>query len=354
MNTPIMQVRQKRREVLLILATAIFLALGINFATDYLSIIVRTDYPILHPILILMSFLVGILLLKSIIFGSTDHIVRLNGAISYNVNGDNIEPVKIIGYSFNDDFCKYLHAFLQENSAYWKLFSEGESNVVPMNRFDPDNLNHHTIINSAIEYTVLHKLDLHLNSYFTENEIDRSSIVTLTRNQLDAAVLKNRVIDQITKDMRERPAFSPDPDPHTGGRIVYAYGEDGAIFDSLDIELPPNSKITRNSDGYLVITNPIFELTIMPRYEGYGMNLPDIFMPSQNDILYSPLLFSLKLHIRVKSKALLTNESMEIYSWLDSFVEMLHDYISTDRLEKRLDVDLVKLLSSSSANPVSD
>ena len=355
MNTPIKQVRQKKKEMLLILATAIFLALGINFATAYLSTIVRTDYLILHPIILSsICFLAGILLLKPFFFGSTDYIVRLNGVISYNVNDDNIKPVKIIGYSFNDDFCRYLRAFLHENSAYSKLFSKGESTVIHMSQFDPDNLNHHTIINSTIEYTVLHKLKLHLNSYFVKNEIDPSSIVTLTRNQLDAAVLKNRVIDQITKDMIERPAFARDPDPATGGRVVSAYGKDGAIFDSLDIELPPNSKITRNSEGYLVITNPIFELTIMPKYEGFNTNLPGILMPSQNDIFQSPLSFSLKLHIRVKSKAFLTNESMEIYGWLDSLVEMLHDYISTDRLEKRLDVDLVKLLSSSSTNPASD
>ena len=355
MNTPIMQVRQKRKEMLFILATAIFLALGINFATAYLSTTVHTNYLILHPIILSsICFLVGILLLKPIVFVSTDYIVRLNGAIFYNVNDDHIKPVKIIGYSFNDDFCSYLSAFLHENSAYWKLFSKERSAVIHMSQFDPDNLNHHTIINSTIEYLVLNKLQLHLNSYFIDNEIDPSSIVTLTRNQLDAAVLKNRVIDQITKDMIERPAFPRDPDPDIRGRVVYATGKDGAIFDSLDIELPPNSKITRNSDGYLVITNPIFEFTIMPKYEGFGTHLPSIFVPSQNDVFQSPLSFSLKLYIRVKSKAFLTNESMEIYGWLDSFIEMLHDYISTDRLKKRLDVDLVKLLSSSSTNPASD
>lgn len=354
MNTPIIQVRQRKKEIKFILATTIFFALGINFATASLSIIMRTDYLILHPILSLICFLVGIFFLKPIVFGSTDHIVRLRGAISYNVNDGNIKPVRIIGYSFNDDFCRYLHAFLHENSAYWKLFSKGRSTVTPMSRFDPDNLNHHTIINSTIEYTVLHELHLHLNSYFIKNEIDRSSIVELTRNQMDSAVLKNRVIDQITKDMIERPAFSRDPDPDTGGRVVSAIAKDGSIFNRLDIELPQNSKITRNSDGYLLITNPIFELTIMPEYKGFHTNLPSILMPSQNDTFQPPLLFSLKLHIRVKSKVFLTNESMEIYDWLDSLIERLYNYISTDRLEKRLDVDLVELLSSSSTNPVSD
>lgn len=355
MNAPIRQVNQKRQEISFILATAIFLALAVNFAADYLSTIVRTDYLILHPItLSLICFFFGVFLLKPIgFFGSTDYIVRLRGAIFYNINDENIEPVEIIGYSFNDDFCGYLRAFLRENSAYRKLFSKGESTVIPMNQFDPDNLNHHTIINSTIEYTVLKKLALHLNGYFVKNEIDRSRIVTLTRDQLDAAVLKNRVIDQITKDMIERPVFSREPDTETEGRVVAVYDKDGAIFESLNIELPPNSKITRNSDGYLVITNPIFELTIIPKYEGFGTSLPKILTPSQNDIFQSPLLFSLKLHIRVKSKAYITNESMEIYGWLDSFVEMLHDYISKERLEKRLDVDLVKLLSSSSTNPAS-
>ena len=354
MNTPIKQLLQKKKEMLFILATAIFLALGVNFATACLSsIIVRTDYLILHPgILSLVFFFVGIFILKSIVFGSTGQIVRLRGAIFYNINDNNIKPVEIIGYSFNDDFCRYLSAFLHENSAYWKLFSKESATSTPMSRFDPDNLNHHTIINSTIEYILLHKLSLHLNSYFVENEIDPSSIVTLTRNQLDPAVLKNRVIYQITKDMIERPAFSQDPDPDTEGRIVYAFGKDGAIFDSLDIELPPNSKITRNSDGYLVITNRIFELTIMPKYEGYGTNLPKILMPSQNDIFQSPSLFSLKLEIHIKTKAFFPNEPLEMYGWLDSFIEMLDDYISTDKLEKRLDVDLVKLLSSSSTNPV--
>lgn len=366
MNTPIKQVRQRKKEILFILATVVFLALGINFATAYLSsIIVRADYLMLHPIILSsICFLVGILLLKPIgFFGNTDHTVRLRGAIFYNINDDNIEPVEIIGYPFNDDFCRYLYAFLHENKAYWKLFLKGESTVVDTNRFDPDNLNHHTIINSTIEYTLLHKLSFHLNSYFVNNEIDPSNIVALTRDELDAAVLKNRVMDQISKEMVERPAFSEDTDSDRGSivfegehgeeeREVTVYGKDGVfIFNKLHVELPPNSEITRNSDGYLTITNPIFRLTIMPKYEGLNTSLPSILTPSQNDIFQPPLLFLLKLEIRVKNKAFLTSESMEIYGWLDSLVDVLHDYISTDRLEKRLDVDLVKLLSSSLRNP---
>lgn len=182
MNTPIIQVPQKKREMSIILATAIFLALSINFFTTYFSI-THVNY---YFVLSLIFFFVGILILiRFVIFGNTSRIVRLNGAIFYNVNNNNIEPIKIIGYRFNNDFCEYLRAFLQENNAYWNLFSKKESCTIPINQFNPDDLNHYTIVNSVIEYAVLNKLQLHLNAYFVKNEIDRNNIVVLTRDQLD-------------------------------------------------------------------------------------------------------------------------------------------------------------------------
>ena len=152
--------------------------------------------------------------------------MRFRGALAYNMNDEILEPVQIIGYSFNDDVCRFLRAFVHENKAYLKLLADGDSNLVPMNRFDPDNLNHHTIINSVVEFTVLVMLDLHLNSYFAENDIDKNSIVTLSRDQLSAEVLKNRVIDQLTKDMKERPIFSgnSDPDPRGRSSLCCGYG----------------------------------------------------------------------------------------------------------------------------------
>ena len=348
MNTPIMQLRERRKYILLILATAIFLALAIGVFTSYLSIVFSN-----HPIgLLLLSgvfLLVGCLLLKHIAFGDADQIVRLRGAIAFKIDDEMIEPVQIIGYSFNDDFCQYLCGFVHENKAYLKLLSNGDSSIVPMDRFDPDNLNHHTIINSVVEFTVLNQIELHLNSYFVDNEIDRSGIVTLSRTLLGAEVLKNRVIDQLTKDMKERPAFSRDSAPDTKGAVVYSQRSDGAVYQRLAIELPPNSTITRNSDGYMVIKNRIFDLTLMPKYEGFATYLPRIFTPSQNN-RFTPLLVSLNMHIRVKSRAFLTSESMEMYQWLDSLVDRMHDYISTDRLTQRLDADLITMLAPKSTD----
>lgn len=346
MSSPIVQVRKQRKDILLILATAVFLAAAINLASFYLST-VFSDRPIRLLVSSFVCLLAGVFLLRHIAFGATEHIARFRGALAYSMNDDKLEPVEIIGYSFNDDICTFLRAFVHENKAYLKLLADGDSKVVSIHRFDPDDLNHHTIINSVVEFTVLKLLDLHLNSYFIENDIDKSDIVTLSRDQLSAEVLKNRVIDQLTKDMKERPIFSGDSHPDQEGVVVYAMNADGAVYMRLGIELPPKSEITRNNDGYLVITNPIFDLTIVPAYEGAATYLPDVFTPSQ-DRFFSPRSVSLTMRIRIKSTALLAGGSMEMYEWLDSLVERMHDYISTDRLRQRLDPDLVRMLALTS------
>ena len=343
MNSPIVQVRKKRKDILLILATAVFLAAAISLATSYLST-VYSDRPISLLVSSAVCFVAGVFLLRHIAFGATQHIVRFRGALAYSIDDEILEPVQIIGYAFNDDFCKFLRAFVHENKAYLKLLADGASSFAPTRTFDPDNLNHHTIINSVVEFTVLEQLDLHLNSYFVENDIDKNDIVALSRDQLSAEVLKNRVIEQLTKDMRERPIFSGNSDSDQEGVVVFAMNMDGAVYKRLGIELPPKSAITRNSDGYLVITNPMFDLTIMPGYEGFAIPLPHVFTPSR-DRFFVPLSVSVTMRIRIKSTALLTGGSMEMYEWLDSFVERMHDYISTDRLTQRLDADLVKMLA---------
>ena len=348
MNTPIVEVREKRKAILLVLSTAIFLALAINFATLYLSI-KFSEQPLQFLLLSAVCFLAGILLLQHMVFGISEHIVRLEGAISYKFDGKILEPVRIVGYKFNDDFCLNLRGFIHENKAYSRLFSNRTQSSITANRFDPDNVNHHTIVKSVLEFTVLSELALHLNSYFTKNEIDRSSIVELTRNQLGAEVLKNRVIDQLTRDMKERPAFSPDFYSDTNGEVVYALGGNGLVYDRLTIELPPNSSITRNSLGYLVISNRLFSLTIIPKYKGSTIMLPGIFARSEDDFL-KPLLISINMHIRIKNTILLLHGSMAMYEWLDSFIERMRDYISTNRLTQRLDADLVQMLTLASTD----
>lgn len=341
MNTPIRRIREKREDILVILVTAIFFALAINFLTSYL--IGATNQPFLLSI---ACFLGGIFVMARIVFSESEHVVRLRGAIAFEAVSEGVKPVKIIGYPFNDDFCRYLKGFIQENEAYAKLFSETDDKTVSSNNFNPDKLDRNSIINSVLEYVVLCELDLHLNSYFIENEIDKKRIITLGREQLGAEVLRNRVIDLITKDMKERPAFVRSSNPESEGIVVYSQGANGAIFHRLDIELPPKSTIVRNSSGYLVISNRLFDLHIVPAYRGFSTALNPIYFPSHKRP-YAPMLAEVKLCMRIKRAAFFTQDAMEMYEWLDSFVDRMTDYISTERLEQRLNPDLIEILKTS-------
>lgn len=344
MNAPIKQIRDKRQDILLILATAVLLAFAIHFGTSYITLIAseRPTYILLLGVVFLVA---GILLLKRIAFGPTEHIVRLRGAIAFSMKGEEIGPIEILGYAFNERFCRYLRGFLHENKAYAKLFAKAESDRAPMATFNPDDLNRQTIINSVIEFTVLHELQLHLNTYFVENEIDHKRIATLSREQFGAGVLKNRVIDLLTKDMKERSAFLRGDELESEGMVFFSFSKDGAVYQRLQIELPPKSTILRNINGFLVIVNPLFDLSIMPKYEGFRTTLPNVLMPSAHGP-FAPLLAEVKLHIRIKKTVFVRAESIEMYEWLDSFIERLYNCISLDRLTRRLDPDLIELLKS--------
>jgi hypothetical protein len=288
-----------------------------------------------------------VLLLKTIIFSSSTEVFRIRGALAFLTNKNRVQPVDILGYPFNEDFCKYLSAFLQENKAYRKLFFESPNETVSMNRFNPDDLNYFSIINSILEFMVLMKLDLHLNEYFAENEIDQERITTISREGLAPAVLRNRVLEEITKDMKEREAFMQEDTDLEEGIIFCSSGKRGAIYERLDIELPPKSTINRNSDGFLVISNRMFDITILPQFEGYATVVPYELMPAApKPEHFAPLLATIKIQIRLKAFAFVTSESMEMYEWLDSFVSDLEEYVSTDQLEKRLKPDLIRILKS--------
>jgi hypothetical protein len=350
MKKPIAAAREQKAALFNIFLTAILIALSVNLLTAYLSTTFNANPNILLYSSI-VALLIAALLIKKLLAPQSSIVIRLRGAFAYKKSDDDIKKIKIIGYRFNDDFCQYLRSFLRENKAYGKIFFETENNeVYRNNKFDPDNLTYHSIINSVLEFTILRKLHLHLNTYFVENEIDNTKITTITRDQLEPAVLKNRVLDLITKDMRERETFMRDSEGSSKGIVCMATGKDGAIYERLSIELPPKSKIHRNTTGHLVVSNQIFDITIWPMYEGCATVLPHELMPSiskqSSTDYFTPNLITLKLCIQMKRFALVSQETMEMYEWLDSFIEELTEYISTDHLEQRLDVDMIELIKS--------
>lgn len=191
---------------------------------------------------------------------------------------------------------------------------------------------------------ILDKLALHLNSYYIKNEIDNENIVEITRKEMDSNILKNRVLDTITKDMNERPAFNH----YNGedmGNIISATGKNGIIYSRLNIALPPKSKIIRNDNNFLEISNKIFDITIVPNYQGVNDFLDPILVDNNSIDEYGPLYSAnFILIINLKRLILFNNDYVILYGWLDSFLDEIEEFISIKCLNKRLNPNFLKSL----------
>ena len=285
---PISLYKKQKGELTIILLTAVTFALAINLiSSSFPTLPGNQSFSLILGGILLVISLYGI---NKVLWTGGSKTIRIRGVAAFEKKGDEINKVKIHGYRFNDEFCGYLSGFLTENQAYKKLFVESiDAGVQRTSSFNPDSITFHSIMNSVLELVYLKRLQNHLNRYFVENEIDKKRITSLSRKDLDSHVLKNRVLDLITRDMEEREAFID----HTGnkpteGIVVLAYGEGGAIYERFDLELPPKSSLRRNNKGFLEIENKLFKLTFRPRFEGFAAYVPrELLDKSRSHARYS-------------------------------------------------------------------
>lgn len=343
---PIEQLRKQKNDLVLIILTAIFFALGINLASSGLSGVVGSDnFRIIFGCILIVASIYFVIRLFSL---DRTKVIRVRGAIGLVLKDGKVSKLGISGYKFNDDFYKYLNSFLNENKAYKNIFVKDGSKdreIVPAKSFQPDNLTFHTIVNSVIELVLLKQLDYHLNSYVIHNEIDKNNIKVIKRDQINHDVLKNRVLELVTRDMCEREAFLDGNEIEPNGNVVYSIGKSGAIYHRIDLELPKGSKLNRNGNGYLEIDNRLFKMTLMPGFEGFSTNVANELITNREEYI-SPLLASFKVQIHIKNVFFVSNDDLALYGWLDSFLVRLVQYASVGALEERVNIELLRLLRS--------
>lgn len=241
-------------------------------------------------------------------------------------------------------------SFINENGAFKKAFistfRDQKNSPISNSKYSPTGLDFYNTIRSLTELIFLKKLDYHLNSFFVQNEIDNSKIQTVTREELSPSVLKNKVIDLITKDFIEREAFLTQGYPLNDasmGTVVYTTGKNGVIYDRLELEMPPNSEIRRNNENFLEIESKLFKITFKHDFDGTSTVIERELIQGEYD---SPFLVKLNIIVDIKKSFVFKNDSLEIYKWLDSFIDEFHEYSSIDSLEKRSNLPLLKILKS--------
>ena len=115
-------------------------------------------------------------------------------------------------------------------------------------------------------------------------------------------------------------------------------GEDGVLYDLLEIELPRKSKVYRK-DNTLVIANRNFDIRFESEFEGFGALMPyyfaDFYMNRSihNTHTYTA---SLKLSIKLKPFFLFSINDWKYLGWLDQISDEFVHYFSFDDFVSRI------------------
>jgi len=334
---PIAESQRWRQQLSDILLVAILLGTGIGLLTTALSDLLKSEIA-LTAALGAILIVAGLWLTFKNQHQRKTGVLRLQGALAFRVDNGAIKPVHIYDYEFNDDFCKNLSGFLAENAAFKKRFlAHFTDKDDPLEKSEAPTFEffRETIV-SVVEFILLDELDLHLNAYFVDHEIDTSTIKKIGREDLPLSVLSNRVIDTLTKHYSEREAFIDSDFDESIGELFYATGKDGAVYNRLSVELPPNSSIDRTDNGALRIKNKNFELSLLVKFEGSATYVHSDLLENAGDDYFSPYMVRINISAKASPPFFRSNKTDEIYEWLDSYIDRIQRFVSVRPLEDRL------------------
>ena len=343
MKKPIEEAVDNGKALLLLYSSAVVIAIAMNFICAYVVGLCSIKW--IYLVVWLLFLASALVIIRFIFPRHKEYIFRYDGGIAYEIREDTIKGINILGYKFNDDFNQYLTGFLAENQIFIRyLKDKAEMFGAGSSGFDPSKNTRLTILRSVLECIVLNQLSLHLNDYFIKNEMDNSQILCLKRSDLGADVLRNKVLDAVSRDMEDRNAFADFGSKTENGEVVFALGPNGVIYDQFTLELPPGSRLIRNGDGFLVVTTSLFAIKIIPVVDGCCTCIDSVLMPSDVSPRYCPLNVWVKLVVSVKRELISRRSNADMYAWLDSFTERLGEYITIDSLYKRMNVGLLRVL----------
>lgn len=321
-----------KTNILEVFVVAVLIALGVNILSSGI-----VEY---FGLSFLTMVIVGSLLmtLGAVIFLRNAY-PRNNG--KYDIKGvvcldlESKELISIEGYDFAEEVSHYLKGLCAENKAIHKLWTENpigfscdvQGGMVTMKKSKANDL-----YIEAIEYYVLKRLALHLSSHFNGNKsVSEDYLLMLDRKSIPDVLMQNRFIDTFSRPMDEREQFIDHGPSPSKGKIVYAHGKGGAIFDHFEMVLPKSSSIIRERDSSISVITKRFKINYRPLFEGWGDNLPRNFEKLYlGKELHSLSTYSVRLMVTVDFNvwSLLTTKGWEYYWWLDSFLGKLEESFS--------------------------
>lgn len=335
---PIATSRIQKNNVVVIVISAVSLSLGVALLANFITEFLGANYVLATFGVILI--VASLYFIAKIINPTVNRVLRIQGGFFFEPS--TLKGKGVIGYEFNNDMATYLRAIGVENKAYSRALINNYNNYDrKRGNYDPDNLDFYDLAASCAEFLFLKELSMHLNSYFVHEEIDKSLIMSIPRNELSKDILRNRVLELITRNHQEREAFCDDHDSDGDSILCYAEGENGEVFSHLELELPFGTTLNRSSDNSLKIENSVFEIRYVVRCDATNTVIARELIQGKYGV---PWLVATKLEVTVKKHTFLKSNDILLYQWLDSFLTKFDRYMSISKLHERSSLQLVKIL----------
>ncbi|HEJ7257889.1 TPA: hypothetical protein SMG11_000073 [Serratia marcescens] len=323
-----------KTNILEVFVVAVLIALGVNILSS--GIINYFELSFLKMITVgsLLMILGAAIFLRNA-YPMNNGKYNFDGVVCLDDENKGLVPIE--GYDFAEEVSRYLKGLCAENKAIHKLWTENsigygydiQGGVVTMKKNKANKL-----FVEAIEYYVLKMLALHLSSHFNGNKsVSEDYLVKLDRKSIPGVLMGNRFIDTFSRPMDEREQFIDHGPSPSIGKVVYAYGKGGAIFDHFEMVLPKNSSVIRESDSSISVITKRFKINYRPLFEGLSDNLPRRFEELYlGKDFHSLSTYSVGLVVTVdfNVKSLLTTKGWEYYWWLDSFLGKLESSFSKE------------------------
>lgn len=289
-------------------------------------------------ILSIASVLMLVIFLAHRILSSLERTIRYEGTLTFQEADRGLTPLEVENYKIPSKVSEYLGSAFTENPALKNIWDK-KPIVCMVSESAGKELNSNQLVKQAIEYALLDQISMDIQAYFAENNIDQSVLKGYSREDLPDFLLGNKFFDLFTKPMDERALFvGRESDDDRPGKVVWATGEDGAIFNHFELTLPEGSSLKRAESGAIILSTKVFELSLNPRFEGFSSVWPSDFEKLYigiND--WSSLRsyqFNLDVEVKFNQLSLLIGRGWEYYSWLDSLIEQLEGYVDDEKFLK--------------------
>ena len=317
---------------ILLVAIALSLSVGI-FGSVSIELFDLATPSVL--IISLTSVLLLVMFLAHRILNGLERIIRYEGSLVFREGEQGLIPVEVPEYKISEKVTEYLLSAFSENPALKKIWDDNPIECMPSPKGKRE-LNSNSLISQVIEYVILDELSMHIQGYFAKNGIDQTVLKEHTREDLPDFLFKNKFYDLFTKPMNERtPFMNHDEDDDSPGKVVWASGEGGAIFNHFELTLPEGASLKRDNNGAIRILTKVFELSLRPRFEGYGSVWPrqfeQLYLGFERFHETHTYQFNLDIEMKFNQLSLLVGKGWEYYGWADSLLDKLESYVDDEK-----------------------